>query len=136
MSRRVVVTGTGILSPIGNSTQEFLNGLKSGANGIGSISLFDSSDFNVHIAGELKINMEDHFEKRDLNRMDRFTAIALIASTEAISDIIDGIKNGLTLLGELSRFLCCFSKVFNPPIPDPIITPIRFLSSLSSSILA
>ena len=84
MSRRVVVTGTGILSPIGNSTQEFLDGLKSGANGISSISLFDSSDFSVHIAGELKINMEDHFKKRDLNRMDRFTAMALIASTEAV----------------------------------------------------
>ena len=81
MSRRVVVTGTGILSPIGNSTQEFYNGLKHGANGISSITLFDSSNFSVHIAGELKITLEDYFEKRDLNRMDRFTAMALIAST-------------------------------------------------------
>ena len=85
MSRRVVITGTGALSPIGNSTHEFLDGLKKGANGIGSITSFDTSAFNVHIAGEVKINLEDHFAKRDLNRMDRFTAMALIASSEAVN---------------------------------------------------
>ena len=86
MSRRVVITGTGILSPIGNSTHEFLNGLKIGANGIGPITSFDTSAYNVHIAGELKINFEDYFEKRELNRMDRFTAMALAASTEAVKE--------------------------------------------------
>ena len=76
MSKRVVITGTGVLSPIGNSTPEFFDGLKKGANGISSINLFDSTPYNVHLAGELKINFEDYFEKRDLNRMDRFTAMA------------------------------------------------------------
>jgi len=61
MSRRVVVTGTGVLSPIGNSSHEFLNGLINGANGIGPITSFDTCDFSVHIAGELKINFEDYF---------------------------------------------------------------------------
>ena len=84
MSRRVVITGTGVLSPIGNSTHEFLNGLKNGVNGIGPITSFDTSAYNVHIAGELKINLEDYFESRELNRMDRFTAMAMTASTEAI----------------------------------------------------
>jgi len=84
MSKRVVITGTGVLSPIGNSTPEFLDGLKKGTNGISSINLFDSSPYSVHLAGELKINFEDYFEKRDLNRMDRFTAMALIASSEAV----------------------------------------------------
>ena len=84
MSRRVVVTGTGVLSPIGNSTHEFLNGLKNGINGIGPITSFDTSAYSVHIAGELKINLEDYFESRELNRMDRFTAMALAASTEAV----------------------------------------------------
>ena len=52
MSRRVVITGTGVLSPIGNSTSEFFEGLKKGLNGIGPITLFDSSAYDVHIAGE------------------------------------------------------------------------------------
>ena len=84
MSKRVVITGTGVLSPIGNATPEFFDGLKKGANGISSINLFDSSSYSVHLAGELKINFEDYFQKRDLNRMDRFTAMALIASSEAV----------------------------------------------------
>ena len=62
MSRRVVITGTGILSPIGNSTPEFYNGLKKGESGISSITLFDSSAYSVHIAGELKINLDDYFD--------------------------------------------------------------------------
>ena len=61
MTRRVVVTGTGVLSPIGESTHEFLNGLRSGANGIGPITSFDTSAFSVHIAGELKINFDDYW---------------------------------------------------------------------------
>jgi 3-oxoacyl-[acyl-carrier-protein] synthase II len=124
MSRRVVVTGTGILSPIGNSTQEFYNGLKHGTNGIGSITLFDSSNFSVHIAGELKITLEDYFEKRDLNRMDRFTAMALIASTEAVDqagiddDQIDKNRIGVIIgsgIGGLNTFEEQHSRLLNSP---------------------
>ena len=49
---------------------------------------------------------------------------------EAISEIIVGIKYGLTFLGLFNSLLCCSSKVLIPPIPDPIITPILFLSVL------
>ena len=124
MSRRVVVTGTGILSPIGNSTQEFYNGLKHGANGISSITLFDSSNFSVHIAGELKITLEDYFEKRDLNRMDRFTAMALIASTEAVDQAgiddnqIDKNRIGVIIgsgIGGLNTFEEQHSRLLNSP---------------------
>ena len=124
MSRRVVVTGTGVLSPIGNSTQNFYNGLKHGANGISSITLFDSSNFSVHIAGELKINLEDYFEKRDLNRMDRFTAMALIASTEAVDqaeiddDQIDKNRIGVIIgsgIGGLNTFEEQHSRLLNSP---------------------
>ena len=61
--KRVVITGTGVLSPIGNNTTEFLKSLKNGSNGIKPISLFDTSDFSVNIAGELGIDFEDFFEK-------------------------------------------------------------------------
>ena len=84
MSRRVVVTGTGVLSPIGNSTNEFLNGLKNGANGIAPITAFDTDAYSVHIAGELKIDLGDYFENHELKRMDRFTAMAMTASAEAV----------------------------------------------------
>jgi 3-oxoacyl-[acyl-carrier-protein] synthase II len=84
MTRRVVITGTGIVCPIGNSTSEFLSSLKGGNNGIKPITLFDTSKFNVNIAGELKINFNDYFDKHEMNRMDRFTAMALIAGSEAV----------------------------------------------------
>jgi len=124
VSRRVVVTGTGILSPIGNSTQEFYKGLKHGTNGIGPITLFDSNNFSVHIAGELKIDIEDYFAKRDLNRMDRFTAIALIASTEAVDQAgidnsqIDKNRIGVIIgsgIGGLNTFEEQHSKLLNSP---------------------
>ena len=51
MTKRVVITGMGILSPIGNSVYEFNSNLKKGTNGIAPITHFDTSDYNVHIAG-------------------------------------------------------------------------------------
>ena len=80
MSRRVVVTGMGIVCPIANSIQEFLNGLNNGVNGISKISSFDTSQYNVHIAGEVKIDLNNFFESSEINRMDRFTLLALIAT--------------------------------------------------------
>ena len=91
MHRRVVITGMGALSPIGNSVAEFDLGLKSGHNGIGPITHFDTTDFSVHIAGEVKINLEEKIDRKKLNRMDRFTAMAIIASDEAIQQ--SGIDN-------------------------------------------
>ncbi len=84
MSRRVVITGTGLLSPIGNNTQVFLDSLINGANGIDSITLFDTANHSVKLAAELKIDFEDYFPKHELNRIDRFTAMAIVASDEAI----------------------------------------------------
>ena len=66
MSRRVVITGMGILSPIGNSVPEFDIGLRNGHNGIGPITHFDTSNFSIHIAGEVKINLEERIDKKDL----------------------------------------------------------------------
>lgn len=124
MSRRVVVTGTGILSPIGNSTQEFNNGLKNGVNGIAPITCFNTDEYSVHLAGEVKINLEDHFEKRELNRMDRFTAMALIASSEAVnqSNIDDDRLNknriGVVIgsgIGGINTFEEQHKKLLNNP---------------------
>ena len=84
MNRKVVITGMGVLSPIGNSVSEFHSSLKNSTNGIDLITQFDTSNHSVHIAGEVKINFEDYIEKKQLQRMDRFSAMAIIASDEAI----------------------------------------------------
>ncbi len=84
MANKVVVTGIGAITPIGNNSIEFNKALKSGTNGINSISHFDTSDFNVHIAGEVKVDLKDYFSKKELNKLDRFTAFSIIAADEAI----------------------------------------------------
>ncbi len=84
MANKVVVTGIGAITPIGNNSIEFNKALKSGNNGINRISQFDTSDFNVHIAGEVKIDLKDYFSKKELNKLDRFTAFSIIAADEAI----------------------------------------------------
>ena len=91
MPRRVVITGMGVLSPIGNSVTEFDHGLRNGHNGISTITHFDTTEYNVHIAGEVKIDLEEKIDRKELNRMDRFTAMAVIASDEAIFQ--SGIDN-------------------------------------------
>jgi len=85
MSRRVVVTGMGAVTPIGNSVNSFWSGIKDGISGISKISNFDTSKFSVHIAGEVNIDLSEYFNKKELNRIDRFTAFASIATDEAIN---------------------------------------------------
>ena len=84
MNNRVVITGTGVISPIGNSTNQFWNSLINGKNGVDLISLFDTEEFNVKIAAEVKIKLDDYFTTKELNKIDRFTAFAIIAADEAI----------------------------------------------------
>ena len=84
MANKVVVTGIGAITPIGNNSIEFNKALKSGTNGINNISHFDTSDFNVHIAGEVKVDLKNYFSKKELNKLDRFTAFSIIAADEAI----------------------------------------------------
>lgn len=85
MKRRVVITGLGIVSPIGNNTAENLNALKEGLCGIDYIKSFDTSDMSVKVAGEIKdLNLEDYFSVKEIRRMDRFIALSLIAGTQAM----------------------------------------------------
>lgn len=87
MKRRVVVTGLGAITPVGNSVDSFWNSIKEGKNGINNISLFDTTDFKVKMAAEVKdFKPEDYLNKKECKRMDRYTQFALIASNEAIKD--------------------------------------------------
>ena len=87
MERRVVITGLGALTPIGNNTEEFWNGIKEGKCGVDEIKSFDITDFKVKLAAELKeYNPEDYFDKREAKRLDKFSQYAMIAAKEAWKD--------------------------------------------------
>ncbi|MDR2111128.1 MAG: beta-ketoacyl-ACP synthase II [Spirochaetaceae bacterium] len=83
--RRVVVTGMGIISPIGNSVEEFKNSLKEGKSGIGRITQFDTAGFDAIIAGEVKnFDSSRWIDKKDARKMCRFTQFAAAASAQAL----------------------------------------------------
>jgi len=85
--KRVVVTGIGALTPIGNNTQEFWEGLISGRNGAGPITKFDTSAFTTKFACELKhFDPLDYVDKKELRRMDPFTHYSLSTAAMAIED--------------------------------------------------
>lgn len=84
---RVVITGMGVVSPIGNNIQEFTEGLLSGKNGIGPISSFDAAPFKANLAAEVKgIDLSEFIGKKEARRMDRFTQLAVVAADEAVKD--------------------------------------------------
>jgi len=85
--RRVVVTGVGVVSPIGNNRETFWEGLISGRNGIDLISRFDPSDYSSRIAGEVKdFDPLRYIEKKEAKKMDRFTQYAVDAAMQAWED--------------------------------------------------
>ncbi len=85
--RRVVVTGLGIVSPIGNDKDQVWSSIENHVCGIDEITHFDTSDYKVKLAGEVKnLDMEAYFSKRDLKFNDRFTQFARIASAQAMQD--------------------------------------------------
>ncbi len=85
--KRVVVTGLGALTPIGNTKDEFWDGLKNGKSGAGPITYFDAEKFKTKFACELKnFDATDFFDRKEVRKMDRFTQYALVASDEAIID--------------------------------------------------
>ena len=84
---RVVVTGLGVVTPIGTGKDNFWAALKAGTNGIGKITCFDATDFTAQIAGEVPdFDPAQYIDKKELKRMDRFTQFALAASKLAIED--------------------------------------------------
>jgi 3-oxoacyl-[acyl-carrier-protein] synthase II len=85
--KRVVVTGLGALTPIGNNIQEYWDALVSGKSGCAPITYFDTEKFKTKFACELKnFNAEDHFDRKEARKLDRFAQYALVSSDEAILD--------------------------------------------------
>jgi len=85
--KRVVVTGLGALTPIGNTVQEYWNGLINGVSGAAPITYFDASKFKTQFACELKnFNVEDFIDRKDARKMDRYAQYAMVSSEEAMND--------------------------------------------------
>jgi len=101
MQRRVVVTGMGALTAIGNNLQEFWNGLLQGRNGVDTLTLFDPSSQSTRFAAEVKnFSVDGILDVRESNRMDRYTQLAMVAAEEAIKDSgLDIEKTNLDMAG-------------------------------------
>jgi 3-oxoacyl-[acyl-carrier-protein] synthase II len=85
--KRVVVTGLGALTPIGNNIEEYWNGLVNGVSGAAPITYFDTTKFKTRFACELKnFNVTDFIDRKEARKMDRFSQYAMVASDEAIAD--------------------------------------------------
>ena len=99
--KRVVITGLGAITPIGNNVNEFWNGIKEGKCGIDYITKFDTTDFKVKLAAEVKeYNPEEYFDRREARRLDKFSQYAMIASREAWKDSgLDKEKENMERVG-------------------------------------
>ena len=100
--RRVVITGLGLVTPLGNQVQDSWSALLAGRNGIQTITQFDASAFACQFAGEVKgFNIEDYIPAKEARHMDRFIHFGLAASMQAVKDA--GLPTGEALSPELAE---------------------------------
>ena len=85
--KRVVVTGLGAVTPVGNNPEEMWNNLLAGVSGAAPITLFDASKFKTQFACEVKnLNINDYLDRKEARKMDRYTQLAMIAAQQAVND--------------------------------------------------
>ena len=85
--KRVVVTGMGAITPIGNNVKDYWNNIKEGVSGAAEITYFDTTKFKTKFACEVKgFNTADFFDRKEARKYDKFTQFALVAADEAIVD--------------------------------------------------
>lgn len=134
--KRVVVTGIGALTPIGNTKDEFWKGLAAGVSGAAPITRFDASLFKTQFACEIKnFNVEDFIDKKEARKMDAFTQYAMVTAEEAIADsgldldTLDKVRAGVIWgsgIGGLRTFqeeVTEFSKGDGTPRFNPFFIP-------------
>ncbi|MFA6613818.1 MAG: beta-ketoacyl synthase N-terminal-like domain-containing protein, partial [Endomicrobiia bacterium] len=99
--RRIVITGIGVLSPIGIGQEEFTNALRDGKSGANLVDTFDTTDFNCKIAANVKNFLPENFmDKKKARRMARFTQLGVAAAKMAIEDSgLDFSKEDLSRIG-------------------------------------
>ncbi|MGH2119272.1 beta-ketoacyl synthase N-terminal-like domain-containing protein, partial [Aerococcus sp. L_32] len=86
MTNRVVVTGMGAITPIGNDAKTFWTNLKAGEHGFGPITKFDAKDLNAKLVAEVKdFNPKDFMDRKEAKRMDLYSQYAVAAAIEAVA---------------------------------------------------
>jgi 3-oxoacyl-[acyl-carrier-protein] synthase II len=99
--KRVVVTGLGAITPVGNNVEETWKSLVNGVSGAGPITLFDASKFKTRFACEVKgFDPEEHFDKKEARKIDRYAQLGIVAAQEAVEDAgLDLEKEDLDRIG-------------------------------------
>lgn len=142
--KRVVVTGLGAITPLGNSVAAYWDGLKSGVSGAADIKQFDASKFKTRFACEIKnYDPADHFDRKEARKLDLFTQYALISSQQAIEDAglnietVDADRAGVIWgagIGGLKTFLdeCSeFARGDGTPRFNPFFIP-KMIADIAS----
>ena len=102
--KRVVVTGLGALTPIGNTKDEYWDGLINGRSGAAPITYFDTEKFKPKFACEIKnYDPQDHFDRKEARKLDRFAQYALVSSDEAIQEALGLLEHLLKAADEGKR---------------------------------
>ena len=146
MKRRVVVTGLGAITPIGNDVESFWSGIKAGHVGISEITRFDTTDYKVKIAAEVKdFNAKDHMDPRAARRMDPFCQYAVTAAKEAFEDAgldmekEDSFRVGVIVgsgIGSLPQVENNYEKILTkgPGKVNPLMVPMMISNMAAGNI--
>lgn len=145
--RRVVVTGLGVISPVGNTVDAFWNNLINGYCGIDKITYFDTTDYKVKIAAEVKdFNAADYLERNEVRKTDLFSQYALAAAHQAVKDSglvadqLDSTKFGVYIgsgIGGMNTFFGECSKLIKdgPKKVSPFFVPMM-ISNMAAGLIA
>lgn len=146
--RRVVITGIGALTPIGNNVDAYREGLASGQSGAGPITLFDASLFKTRFACEVKnFNVDAFIERKESKRMDRFTHFAMVTSAEAMQ--VSGLEidhlnldrvgviwgSGIGGLQSLEQEIIEYARGNGTPRFNPFLIP-RMISDIAAGYIS
>lgn len=144
--RRVVVTGLGAVTPIGNNVEDFWAGIREGKVGIGPITKFDTTEYKVKIAAEVKdFNAKDHIDPRAARRMDPFCQYAVTAAKEALEDSgidmekEDSFRVGVIVgsgIGSLPQVENNYEKIITkgPGKVNPLMVPLMISNMAAGNI--
>lgn len=145
--RRVVVTGLGVVSPVGSKIDTFWSNLVNGKNGIDYITYFDTTNYKVKIAAEVKgFNASDYFERSEARKMDLFSQYAVAAADQAVrdsgleADKVDGTRFGVYVgsgIGGIKTFYEETLKLVQngPRRVSPFFVPMM-ISNMASGLIA
>lgn len=146
MKRRVVVTGLGAVTPIGNSVQDFWASVKKGTVGIGEITKFDTTDYKVKLAAEVKgFDAKEHMDARAARRMEPFSQYAVAAAKEAFADADihmeqeDAFRAGVIVgsgIGSLQEIEREYEKILTkgPSRVNPLMVPLMISNMAAGNV--